>query len=146
MKDLTLAIIAFAIAAGCGMEDNSSVGQTSAGQASAKSSRGGTITVGEQLFTFVPSIQCSVYPNNQVNIAGHTAEDESLEVTIDYYPENDGPIGVILGTDGRDGSWFSSRETTKFEIDGRQVRGTTTFSEFRSGNGKSAEGSFEISC
>ena len=146
MRSLVSAIIACAIAAGCGVESNSGEGQTSAAQASSSYSRGGTITVGEQSFTFVPSIQCSVYPNNQVNIAGHTAEDESLEVTIDYYPENDGPIGVILGTDGRDGSWFSSRESTKFEIDGRQVRGTTTFTEFRGGNGKSAEGSFEIRC
>jgi hypothetical protein len=108
--------------------------------------RGGTITVGEQVFTFVPSIQCSVYPGNVVSIAGHATEDESAEITIDYTPDGDGPTGVTIGTDSRPGSWFSIGETLHFEIDGRHVRGTTTFSEYRGGNGRNEKGSFDISC
>ncbi len=146
MKRLVALALACGIAAGCGDGGDSGAESASEDQLSAKLTRGGIITVGEQSWTFVPSMQCSIYPNNQVNISGHTAEDESYEVTIDYYPENDGPIGVVLGTDGHDGSWFAIREAVKFEIDGRQVRGTATFSEFRSGRGKTAEGSFEITC
>ncbi|MGA8203158.1 MAG: hypothetical protein WB812_01490 [Woeseiaceae bacterium] len=129
-------------AAGCGSDaaDGRSAPETSAHE------RGGTITVGEQVFTFVPSIQCSVYPGNVVSIAGHAAEDESTEITIDYAPDGDGPTAASIDTDGRPGSWFSIRETLQFDIEGRHVRGIATFSEYSGGTGKTAPGSFDIGC
>ena len=68
------------------------------------------------------------------------------EITIDYYPDGDGPIGATLGDDRREGSWFALRETINWQVDGRKVHATATFSEYRGGNGKKAEGSFTISC
>jgi hypothetical protein len=128
--------------AACG----SDAADTPVAQASGSHQRGGTITVGEQVFTFVPSIQCSIYPGNVVSIAGHAAEDESTEITIDYAPDGNGPTGVTIGTDGRAGSWFAIGETLHFDIDGRHVSGSATFSEYRGGNGKTAPGSFDIDC
>ena len=128
--------------AACG----SDAADTPAAQPSGSHQRGGTITVGERVFTFVPSIQCSVYPGKVVSIAGHAAEDENLEITIDYTPDGDGPTSVTIGTDGRPGSWFAIEETLHFDIDGRHVSGSATFSEYRGGNGKTAPGSFDIDC
>ena len=132
------------VATGCTQGENTSSARPSPETASG--ARGGTLTVADRTYSVVPSVQCSVYPNNQVNIAGHAAEDESLEVTIDFYPDGDGPSGVTLGTDGREGSWFSMRETLQWRIDAQRVSGTATFSEYRGGMGKTAEGSFDISC
>jgi len=152
MERLVTLLFACAVAAGCGMGSNSGVGQTADAQASSSNSRGGTITIGEQTWTFVPSIQCSIYSGNLVSIAGHAAEDPSLEISIDYTTQR-GPVGVSVGTDGRDGGWFAVKDTLQWQIEGRQVRGTATFSESRGDSGSfpggsrsSVEGSFEITC
>jgi hypothetical protein len=145
MERLVTLLFACAVAAGCGWDSNPGVGPTSDDQASSSNSRGGTITVGEQTWTFVPSIQCSIYAGNLVSIAGHAAEDPSLEIVIDYTTQR-GPVGVSVGADRREGSWFAVRDSLQWQIEGQQVRGTATFSEFRGGSGKSAEGSFDISC
>ena len=147
MRKLATLIITCALAvAGCGTDgEQSSEEPGGTAQSSKSNTRGGTVTVGEQSWTFVPSIQCSIYPGNVVSIAGHAAEDPMLEITIDYDAER-GPVQVVVGTDGRDGSWFAKRDTLRIEIEGRNFSGTATFTEFRGGAGQTASGSFNIDC
>lgn len=112
-------------------------------QSSSGSSRSGTLTVGEASWTFLPSTQCSIYPGNVVSIAGHAAEDPSVEIVIDY----GGPTGVTIGTYGREPWWQAVRDTIEVEIEGRRrIGGTATFEVFRNGAKETAEGSFDISC
>jgi hypothetical protein len=102
-----------------------------------------SVTVGEDSWTFVPSTQCSIYPGNVVSIAGHAAEDPSLEIVIDY----GGPTGVTIGTYGREPWWQAVANTMKVEIEGRRmIQGTATFEVYRNGTKETHEGSFEITC
>jgi hypothetical protein len=122
--------------AGCGAETNPEE------QADATVDRGGTLTVGAETWTIVPAIQCSVFPGNVISIAGHAAEDPSLEIVIDY----GGPTGVRIGDEGTGTSWFGVRDTIQVDIDGKTIRGTATFSDSSSGTGESQPGSFEVNC
>ena len=110
-------------------------------QTTMASQRGGSITVGDDSWTVVPSTQCSIYPGNVVSIAGHTAEDPTLEIVIDY----GGPNQIRIGGEF-DGLWHAMHDTIKVEIAGKRIRGTATFNESLAGTGKSAEGSFEVNC
>jgi len=145
MKRMFAIIVVLGAAIGCSTDSGTGAESASVAQASTTAARGGTITVGEQNWTIVSSTQCSIYPGNVVSIAGHAAEDTSLEIVIDYTTQR-GPVGVSVGSDRREGSWFAVKDSLQWQIEERQVSGTATFSEFRSGNGKTAEGSFEISC
>ena len=142
-RKLTL-LLATIVAYGCGggAEPTTSIATDSRPSAD----RGGTITVGDQTWTLVPSMQCSVYPNNQVNIAGHAANDPDFEITVDYYPDGDGPIGVTGGSYGRAGSWGTQRPTVTFTIEGKHVRGTATFDVITQQGQQTVDGSFSITC
>jgi hypothetical protein len=132
------------LAAGCGAEDDAN-GQSTMPETTANSpvaaERGGTIIVGEDSWTLVPAVQCSVYPGDVVSIAGHAAEDPSLEITIDY----GGPNQLVIGS-GRDALWYAKQDTIQIEIEGKRVRGTATFTQYSSGTGESREGSFYVQC
>jgi hypothetical protein len=143
---VTLASALILAIAGCSSDDNSDDAGKAApaetSQSSPAGERGGTITVGEESWTIVPSIQCSIYPGNVVSIAGHAAGDPSLEIVIDY----GGPSGVRIGDGGSEVSWNAIRDTIKIEIDGTHVTGTATFSTGAGGSGESAPGSFDVNC
>lgn len=144
MRLLILIALAASLAtAGCGT-DSDNGGERTGSAPAAKSARGGTITVGEESWTFVPSTQCSVYPGNVVHIAGHAAEDPSLEIVIDYSPD-DGYAEARVGSDSGAG-WHAMRDTLTFQIDGKHVVGSATFNVYATGTGESAQGSFEITC
>lgn len=104
--------------------------------------RGGTITVGGETWTIVPSISCSVYPGGIVNIAGHAAENPELEVVIDWGEPNQARIAESDSEPG----WHAIRDTLEIRVDGSKVTGHATFSEFSGGTGKRAEGSFQVGC
>jgi hypothetical protein len=145
MRLLAILILAGA-AAGCGADGGDPGGERAASDGNTgRASRGGTFAVGDDSWTFVPSIQCSVYPGNVVSIAGHAAEDPSLEIVIDYDAER-GPVGARIGDDGSAVSWHAMPDTLRFEIDGRRVRGVATFNVYWTGAGESAPGSFDIHC
>lgn len=133
------------LATACGAEDGpaGSAAEPAGGSANAPAAaeRGGTITVGEDSWTLVPSMQCSVYPGNVVSIAGHAAEDPDLEITIDL----GGPDQVVIGS-GRDALWHARKDTIEVTIDGKRVQGTAIFTQYSSGTGESREGSFDVSC
>jgi hypothetical protein len=109
-----------------------------------KRQRGGTITVGEQTWTIVPSVQCGVYPGDVVAIAGHAESDKQLEIVIDNDPG--GRSGVSVGSERGAVSWHAVRDTLRIEVNGKQVRGTATFSAFLGGSGATAPGEFEVNC
>ena len=126
---------------GCG--ENAGVpAETSAGNAQPAAQRGGTIAVAGETWTFVPSISCSVYPGPTVNLAGHAAEEPNLEIVIDWGGPNQARIAE---TDSGPG-WHAVRETLDVQVDGRRVTGSATFSEYFTGTGERAEGSFDIQC
>jgi len=131
--------------AGCGNDAKSGAGANGA-EAPVESSRGGTITVGDKSWTFIPAGQCSVFPNNQVNMWGHAKADPAFEIVVDYFPDGDGPIGLAGGEYAAMGSWRTVRESMQFDINGRQVRGSGTFTVITEQGQKSVEGSFDITC
>jgi hypothetical protein len=140
-SSLWLAFTIAGIFIGCG-DGGAGEGQPAdAGAQKVAAERGGTITVGDSSWTIVPSTQCSIYPGKVVSIAGHAAEDESVEIVIDF----GGPDQVRIG-EGRDAIWHAVRDTIEMSIDGRQVTGTATFTEYSGGGGKSAAGSWDVSC
>lgn len=104
--------------------------------------KGGTITIGEETWSVVPAVQCSIYPGNIVSIAGHAAENSALEIVIDY----GGPTGVRVGDDGSPESWRALRDTLEVEISGQRVRGTASFSQGLSSTAETVEGSFDVTC
>lgn len=133
-----LVLIVFLAVSGCGGEPGDA---TSRDASQPPAEPGGTITIGGESWAIDPSVQCSVFPGPIVNIAGYAAEDDAIEIVIDY----GGPTGVRVGGNGPV-SWHAVRNTIDIEIDGAYVRGTATFTEFASGTGESAEGSFEVTC
>ena len=126
--------------AGCGGPDSGSA--SPAASQSAGQQRGGTITVGEESWTIVPSISCSVYPGNIVNIAGHAAENKELEIVIDW----GGPNQVRIAEHDSAPGWYAVRETLDVRVDGKTVKGSATFGEHFGGGGAQSEGSFEVNC
>lgn len=135
-----LAVMGFA---GCGGPGGGNGGSASpAVSQSGGQERRGTITVGEESWTIVPSISCSVYPGGIVNIAGHAAENPELEIVIDW----GGPNQARIAESDSGPGWHAIRDTLNVEVDGKAVRGSATFSEYFTGTGDQAEGSFEVNC
>lgn len=128
---------------GCSGPDTGNGGSTSqATSQSAGQQRGGTITVGKETWTIVPSISCSVYPGNVVHIAGHAAENTELEIVIDW----GGPNHARVAESDSGPGWHAIRDTLDVEVDGNTVKGSATFSEFFGGSGDRADGSFDVNC
>jgi hypothetical protein len=148
MRATTRFIGLFVLAAfgGCGGDVQSPAGNSATPEAAAPNAaraRTGVIEIDSETWTIVPSIQCSVYPGPVVSIAGHAAEDEAIEIVIDYAVQRS-PVGVSVEKSGGPPSWSAGRDALSFEIDGNHVKGEGTFSE--SLGGKQAEGRFEIAC
>jgi len=143
---VVLGVILAAAGCGGGSSPGAGEGSGSAAQPDAATERGGVITVGNLSWTLVPSTQCSVRSNRQINIAGHAAEDPEFEITIDYYPGGDGPIGLSGGDYVMMGSWTSNPETVEFAIDGRWVSGTGKFTVATEQGPQTVDGSFEVTC
>lgn len=120
-------------------------GSPSSGEASPSESssrqRGGIISVGDGTWTIVPSTQCSIFPGNVVSIAGRAAEDESLEIVLDY----GGPNQVRIG-EGDGALWHARSDTIEAEVDGRTLRGTADFTPDPAGTGEATPGWWEVTC
>jgi hypothetical protein len=121
----------------CGGETTSASGS----QAEA-AKRGGTITVAGETWTLVPTISCLVYPGPVVNIAGHAEGQPELVIVIDW----GGPNQARIAESDAGPGWHAIRDTLNVQVSGKHVTGTATFSEYFSGTGKRAEGSFDIRC
>lgn len=110
----------------------------------------GTITVGDETWTVVPETQCSIYSGDVVSIAGHAAGDEAIEIVLDH----DLSLGLVSAyVKGPDDSphWVARKDDVSFEIDGKTVTGSGTFSiapgaRVQEGQPREAQGTFEITC
>ena len=145
MQKLSVLVIILAcMATGCDSGVNSQEGSSAVADSPAKAEieRGGSITVGEQTWTIVISTQCSIYPGDIINVAGHAAEDPSLEIVIDY----GGPNGAYISNESSSTGWRALTDTLKIEIEGRNVHGSATFKSIGSGTSSSSEGSLDINC
>ncbi len=108
--------------------------------------QGGTITIGDQTWTIVPTIQCGNYyeQTGQVYISGVAAEDENIEISIDY---DDSLKAAAVGhSQSREAPQWQANEDSgiTFEVDGDTIRGSGTFIDFLSL--EEQPGSFEVTC
>ena len=108
----------------------------------------GTITVGDESWMLVASVQCDFTsvpgsPITVVAIAGHAEGDESIEIAIDFDPRD---IGLRLTVEGADGDpyWSAVNETFATRVGGPVIAGEGTFVD-RSGSNGTA-GSFDVRC
>lgn len=115
--------------------------ESSSPQPMVAAKKGGSITVGQQTWTIIASIQCSVYGENMLNIAGHAQEDESLEIVIDL----GGPDQVRI-VEGRDALWHAVRSSITMQVEGKRVRGTADFTKSINGGGEAVPGKWEVDC
>jgi len=104
----------------------------------------GSITIDEQTWTLVPDIQCSVYPGPVVSIAGHAAEDEAVEIVIDYNG-TEGPTGVSVTKPGGTLEW-NAYASMNFQIERKRVQGAGYFTGSTHGATRQAEGRFDVDC
>lgn len=148
IKECAVAACVLLLAGCSGGGDADSEGVASSGEsvtsAAQQRERGGTVTVGDQSWTFVPSMQCSVYPGNVVAIAGHAESEPETEIVIDHDPG--GLKAVRIGSDSGADGWYSLKGSLTFEIEGKQVRGSGDFSSSMGGAGQIVQGEFIIDC
>ncbi len=116
---------------------------SSADKANKANKRTGTITVGDETWTFVPSTQCSVYPGNVVHIDGTAKEDGSVEIVLDVMADY---RGMQVGEDGAGTSWYAVPDSLAVTIDDQHVKGTASFSMNSYSTEVAAKGSFDIEC
>jgi hypothetical protein len=145
-----LAIVA--AAAGCQGEDSASGAAAQpanepAPQAAAPApapARTGSIEINGQAWTVVPAIQCGVYPGPVIAISGHAAEDEAIEITIDY----DSSGLVQAAVENPDGSlaWRSSDGSLTVTVEGGLVTGKANFTSSAGDGTATAQGTFEVNC
>lgn len=105
----------------------------------------GTITIGDESWDIIPTIQCGNYYDaaGQIYISGVSAEDPAIEITLDY---DDSHIAASVRREGGldEPNWTSTDDTgLTFEVDGSVIRGSGTFKNPRLSE---QEGSFEVTC
>lgn len=106
----------------------------------------GTITVGDESWDIIPTIQCGNFYDaaGQIYISGVSAEDPAIEITLDY---DDSIVAASVRREGgiEQPYWTSTDDTgLTFEVDGSVTRGSGTFRNFLSS--EEADGSFEVTC
>ena len=152
-------LVLTALVAGCGEGDGlgasgngpppeaAAAGPSGTPGASSRTSpaRTGVIEIDGETWALVPAVQCSVYPGPVVSIAGHAAEDEAIEIVIDYDAQG-GPVGVRVEKFNTTPSWSAGRDDLSFEIDGKHVKGEGSFTEFVGGSSRKAQGKFDVTC
>ena len=155
-RSLIVTLLCSLMLSACGEADSTGAVPPNAGHAGAQAAPepppapaarrelGGTITIGADTWKIVPYMQCSVYPGNIVALAGHAEGESKLEIVIDHDPS--GPSGVRLGSESGSDGWFSVAGSIEFEIDGKRVSGSGTFSARMGGGGETAHGNFAVDC
>ncbi|HEX5693820.1 MAG TPA: hypothetical protein VFY00_04275 [Arenimonas sp.] len=89
-------------------------------------------------------VQCSVGPGPVVSIAGHAAEDEAVEIVVDYHG-TEGPTGVSVTKPGGTVDW-TAYASMNFQIERQRVQGAGYFTGTMRGIQKQAHGRFDIDC
>lgn len=104
----------------------------------------GTITIDGRTWTVIADVQCSVAPGPVVAIAGHAAEDKTVEITIDYNG-NQGPTGASVTKPDGTVDW-TAYASMNFQIERQRVQGAGYFTGTMRGIQKQAEGRFDVDC
>lgn len=149
-----LGLAAFALAtagcqgeAGAGNADARTAGADAAPSTAADEARTrtGTIEIDGTTWTVVPAIQCDVFPGPVAYVAGHAAEDESIEIAIDYNP-GDRIVGVSV--ERTDGTlvWRAGEAAVTFDVRGQTIKGEGDFTWPMAGEIRTAKGKFEVRC
>lgn len=107
--------------------------------------RTGTVEIDGETWTIVPTIQCSVYPGPVVSVAGHAANNESIEITLDYSPD-DGLVGATVEKSDGTLSWVAMGEQVTFDVDGDHIQGEGRFTWHGPGAAREAQGKFDLRC
>ena len=92
------------------------------------------------MFTDQSSTAAASPRHNIVSIAGHAAEDPSMEIALDF----GGPTGVRVG-EGSD-AWHAQKDSINVQIEGKRVQGTATFFQYSGSPEATQQGSFDVSC
>jgi hypothetical protein len=106
--------------------------------------RTGSIEIDGQAWTLVPAIQCGIYPGPVVAIAGHAAEDEAIEITIDF--DSDGLVQAAVENPDGSLAWRSSDGSLSVSVDGGVVTGKANFTSSAGGSTATAQGTFKVNC
>ncbi|HUF53235.1 MAG TPA: hypothetical protein VMR52_05605 [Dehalococcoidia bacterium] len=106
----------------------------------------GTITVGDETWEFVPTIQCGNFFDvaGQIYISGVAASDESIEISIDH--DDSLMEAKVRREQGIEQPYWVADESSgiSFEVNGDVVAGSGTFINFLTQ--EEADGSWEITC
>lgn len=129
-------------------EQSGSPGDSTSDTTEASVDTVGTITVGDDTWALVASVQCDFVsipdpPVTVVTIAGHAEGDESIEIGVDFDPRDTGLRLTVQGPGGEP-SWAAISETFTTRVGATTIGGEGAFSS--SGGGAETEGSFDIRC
>lgn len=133
-----------ALAGGCGQgaapEPDSSASDTAA----AAPRPAGSITIDGRKWTVIADVRCSVTAGPVVSIAGHAAEDEAVEILIDYNG-NQEPTGVSVKKPDGTVDW-TAYASMNFQIERQRVQGSGYFTGMSGGAQTQAAGQFDVDC
>lgn len=104
----------------------------------------GTIVVDGRTWNVIADVQCSVGPGPVVSIAGHAADDEAVEIVIDYNG-NEGPTGASVRKADGSVDW-TAYASMNFQIERQRVQGTGFFTGSPGGVQQQANGQFDVDC
>ncbi|MAL03135.1 MAG: hypothetical protein CL625_02505 [Arenimonas sp.] len=131
------------MASGCGRDEEPAVAPSGGAEAQAPAPAG-VIEIDGRTWNVVADVQCSVMPGPVVSIAGHAAEDEAVEIVIDYNGA-EGPTGVSVTKPDGTVDW-TAYASMNFQIERKRVQGAGYFTGTTRGVQKQAEGRFDVDC
>ncbi len=120
-----------------------------AGSTSSGSDSIGSVTIGDETWMIVASVQCDFTtvpdsPITVVAIAGHAEGDESIEISIDFDPRDTGLVLTVRGAGG-DPGWAADNSSFTVSVGATSIRGDGSFDSMSS-PGTSEAGSFDARC
>jgi hypothetical protein len=105
----------------------------------------GTVTIGDETWTVIPSGQCEATDEGGIpvfSIAGHADGDEVLEIVIDFDPRDTGLQMTVMGG-ASDPGWTAIDADFVVSAGGTHISGEGNFED---PTGNTAEGSFDVRC
>lgn len=105
----------------------------------------GTVNVGDETWTVIPSGQCEATDEGGIpvfSIAGHADGDEALEIVIDFDPRDTGLQMNVMGAGG-DPGWTAVDANFVVTAGGNHISGE---GDFEDPTGNTVEGSFDVRC
>lgn len=104
----------------------------------------GTIVIDGRSWSVIADAQCSVGPGPVVAIAGHAADDEAVEIVIEYHGV-EGPTGASVKKADGSVDW-TAYASMNFQIERQRVQGAGYFTGTMGGEQMQAAGQFDVDC